>query len=271
MDIRMRQYKTEHYMKQNKIEQIRAYWNARPCNLHHSDAPVGTRKYFDAVEAKRYRVEPHNYAFANFSKWKGAKVLEIGCGIGTDAVNFARGGAFYTGIELSDTSLDIAKKRFEVYGQSGRFIHGNSEHLTDLLEGEQFDLIYSYGVIHHSANPQVIIDQLACHLAPGGEIRVMLYAKHSWKNALIEGGLAQPEAQGGCPQAVTYSTSDVHNAFADFALDIQQTFIFPWQIEPYKKGEFILEPYFESMSDHMFTSLEKVLGWNLLIKGKPIR
>src|ERR1700760_4018684 len=97
---------------QNKrIEQVHDYWNARPCNIRHSTKPVGTKEYFDEVEWRKYFVEPHIPGFAQFSRWKGKKVLEIGCGIGTDTSNFAKAGATVTAVDLSDASLDLAKQR----------------------------------------------------------------------------------------------------------------------------------------------------------------
>ena len=69
-------------MKDNPIDEVRNYWNARPCNIRHSPAPTGTREYFDQVESRKYKVEPHIPDFAEFDKWKGKSVLEIGCGGG---------------------------------------------------------------------------------------------------------------------------------------------------------------------------------------------
>src|SRR3982751_4075386 len=129
---------------------VREYWNSRPCNIRHSPLPVGTREYFDEVEARKYFVEPHIPGFAEFARWRGKKVLEIGCGIGTDTINFARNGADVTGGELPDQSMKVAEQRAEVFGLSGRihFYGGNAEELTRFVPVEPHDLVYSFGVIH---------------------------------------------------------------------------------------------------------------------------
>jgi len=87
------------------LEKIQQYWNNQPCNVLHSKEPVGTERYFEEVSAKRYRAEPHILDFAGFHLWRGKRVLEIGCGIGTDAEQFARHGAEYVGIDISSDSL----------------------------------------------------------------------------------------------------------------------------------------------------------------------
>ena len=142
------------------IEDVKKFWNDRPCNVKHSSKEVGTKEYFDEVERKKFFVESHILKFTDFEKWKNKKILEIGCGIGTAAINFAKNGADYTGIELSEESLNITKKRFEVYGQKGTLLHANAEELSNFLPEQKFDLIYSFGVIHHSPQPEKIVDQI---------------------------------------------------------------------------------------------------------------
>ena len=177
------------------IETVAEYWNRRPCNIRHSTAEVGTRAYFDGVEERKYFVEPHIPDFAEFARWHDKRVLEIGCGLGTDATNFARAGAEYTGVELSEVSLGLARKRFEVFGLNGTFVHANAEQLTDHVHRASFDLVYSFGVIHHTPNPDAVLRQARKVIRPNGEFRLMLYAKDSWKDAMIDAGLDQPEAQ----------------------------------------------------------------------------
>ena len=252
------------------IDQVKDYWNTRPCNLRHSTSPVGTKEYFNEVEARRYANEPHNYTFPDFDRWRGKRVLEIGCGIGTDAVNFARAGAIYTGIDLSAESVKLAKQRFEVFGLNGDIFVANAEELLDVFDPhEKFDLIYSFGVIHHAPRPERVVSHLPNLLAEGGECRVMLYAKNSWKNILIEAEWDQPEAQDNCPQAVTYTKQEARELFKEFNnVHVDQDFIFPWNIEHYVKYEYVKQPWFKSMPDQLFKIMEKSLGWHLMITAK---
>src|SRR5580693_165691 len=134
------------------LSDVQNYWNARPCNIRHSTKPPGTKEYFDEVEHRKYRVEPHIPGFAEFEKWRGKKVLEIGCGIGTDTINFARAGAEVTAVDLSEKSMELARKRAAVFGLEDkiRFCSGNAEQLSSFVPVEPYDLIYSFGVIHHT-------------------------------------------------------------------------------------------------------------------------
>ncbi len=165
------------------IEQVQSYWDRRPCNIRHSTKPPGTREYFDEVERRKYFVEPHIPKFAEFPRWQNKRVLEIGCGIGTDTINFARHGARVTAVDLSEKSLEMARRRAEVYGlaDSIQFLHRSGEALTGVLPAEPYDLVYSFGVIHHTPHPDRVLEQIRNYVCPGGTVKIMVYHRYSWK------------------------------------------------------------------------------------------
>ena len=170
------------------ILDVEQFWNQSPCNIKHSHKEVGSKKFFDEVEKKKYFVEHHIIKFSEFPKWKGKKVLEIGCGLGTVGINFARHGANYTGFELSSTSLDLTKKRFDIYGYQAVFYLGNAEELSRIVPSEIYDLVYSFGVIHHTPRPKKIINEIKKYMNYDSTLKIMLYATNSWKNMMIQAG-----------------------------------------------------------------------------------
>jgi 2-polyprenyl-3-methyl-5-hydroxy-6-metoxy-1,4-benzoquinol methylase len=265
------------------IDSVKQFWNNRPCNIRHSNKPIGTREYFDEVELRKYFVESHIPPFAEFERWRGKKVLEIGCGIGTEAINFARNGAILTVVELSEESLILAKKRFEVYGLKANFILGNAEDLDKLLpKDEKFDLIWSFGVIHHSPHPERILKQCNKFLKNDGDLRMMVYAKLSYKalNLMKETGIwdfsaldtliaSYSEAQTGCPVTYSYTLEAAKRLFSEFdILDIRKAHIFCWDIPKYITYQYEKEHCFKNISDDFFKELESELGWHILIKAK---
>lgn len=257
---------TENKNSCKSIENIKEYWNNRPCNLNHSKLEKGTKEYFDEVESKKHFVEPHILDFADFKNCNNLKILEIGCGIGTAAVNFIRNGARYIGIELSDESLKLTKQRLNVYDLSCELYNLNAEEDLSFLGLETFDLIYSFGVIHHSPNPEKIIENCYKLLKHEGKLKIMLYAENSWKKMLIDREQEQYEAQNGCPLAYTYTNSQVYDLLKNFNnININQTHIFPYKIEEYKNNKYVKENWFQVMPDNMFKILEEKLGWHLCI------
>ena len=95
----------------NILKKVKKYWNKQPCNINHSKKKFLTKDYFEEVKKKKYFVEKHILKFANFKKYKNKNVLEIGCGIGTDAIEFIKNGSNYIGIDFSEKSVEIVKER----------------------------------------------------------------------------------------------------------------------------------------------------------------
>jgi ubiquinone/menaquinone biosynthesis C-methylase UbiE len=271
---------------EKSIADVQQYWNARPCNIRHSTKPVGSKEYFDEVEARKYLVEPHIPAFAEFDRWRGKRVLEVGCGIGTDSINFARAGANLTAVELSSESLRIAAERAEVMGVADRirFVEANAEELTSVLDDEPYDLVYSFGVIHHTPHPERALAEMRALTAPGGTLRLMIYHRRSWKVFWIVAGQGQgrfwktdelvaeySEAQTGCPVTFAYTRGEARELVESSGFKVRDLWVdhvFPYRIEDYVEYRYVKEPYFRWMPDSLFRAFERRFGWHLLVDAE---
>jgi len=271
---------------QATIEEVRQYWDRRPCNIRHSPQPVGTRAYFDEVEARKYFVEPHIPLFAEFERWRGKKVLEIGCGIGTDTVNFARHGAEVTAVDLSANSLEIARQRIGVYGlaERVRFLHGSAEALTSFVPKQTYDLIYSFGVIHHTPHPERVLAEARQYTAAGSTLKIMVYHRWSWKVLWIVLGYGKgqfwrtaeliarnSEAQTGCPVTYTYSRPQARRLVESRGFRVTDLFvdhIFPYRIADYVQYRYVKAWPWSWMPRPMFCWLEKRFGWHLCLTAE---
>jgi len=132
--------------------------------------------------------------------------------------------------------------------------------------------VFTWGVIHHSPRPDRILKQARAYMRPGTTLKVMVYAANSWKNYMIEAGYDQPEAQYGCPIAYTYTENQLMSMIGPGfrMVSVTQDHIFPFQIEPYKRGEYLRQPWFENMPPEIFRVLEQRLGWHLMITAEKL-
>lgn len=270
------------------IEEVQRYWDGRPCNLRHSLSEVGTKQYFDEVEARKYFVEPHIPRFAKFDSWQDRKVLEIGCGIGTDTISFARAGAQVTAVDLSAKSLELARKRADIFGFNNQvqFFQADAENLSAYVRPEPYDLIYSFGVIHHSPHPERIIHQVREHYAqPSSTLKFMVYHRYSWKVFWIlmmygrgafwkldELVASHSEAQSGCPVTFTYSRHNVRRllgrAFRISEMSVDH--IFPYRIEDYVNHRYVKDWHFRIFPPRVFRWLEQRIGWHLCVTAHVV-
>jgi ubiquinone/menaquinone biosynthesis C-methylase UbiE len=162
----------------NLKERVRAFWQANPCGVKFADAEPGSRLFYELVEAHRYTKEWHIPAAADFAGGRGLKVLEIGCGLGTDGAQFAEAGADYTGVDLTEAAVELARRHFELFNLLGTFRTADAENLD--FADESFDLVYSHGVLHHTPETEKAIQEVYRVLRPGGRAVVMLYHRGSY-------------------------------------------------------------------------------------------
>lgn len=266
------------------IQEVAAFWDERPCNIRHGTIPIEEDpfKYSRQVTQRKLRVEPHIRWHLSAWEWEGKRVLDMGCGIGTQTLMLARYGAYVTGIDLSKRSLDIARARraAELIERSPIFLDGNIQD-TDLIAPGSCDMVYSFGVIHHTPDPMACFQNAYRWLKPGGEFRFMVYNRYSWKAFWILatygklqfwkwGDLIQEhsEAQLKCPITRTYtqrSISRIMNSIGFTILDMRVDHIFPYSIPEYVKHRYVKEWYWKILPNWLFRWLEQRIGWHLLV------
>jgi ubiquinone/menaquinone biosynthesis C-methylase UbiE len=159
---------------------VRSYWEADACGTSEEivgDLRENTHEWFTQIEEHRYRVEPFIHSVAQFTRSRGKKILEIGVGAGTDHLQWARAGAETYGVDLTDQAIETTRAHLKIHGLESNLQRIDAEVLP--FEDETFDLVYSWGVIHHSEHPEKIIAEINRVLKPNGRFVGMLYARYS--------------------------------------------------------------------------------------------
>lgn len=184
----------------NLNDKVKTYWEAGPCGTEDDNLKNLTplsKPWFEAIERIRYEKEPMIHEAAQFTRYKGKRVLEVGVGAGTDHLQWARSGADLYGVDLTDAAIETTKKRLALYDLHSNLQRIDAEQLP--FEDSFFDVVYSWGVIHHSEKPQKIVKEIHRILKPSGEVIAMFYSKASvrvWKywvkHALLKGKFQSP-------------------------------------------------------------------------------
>lgn len=260
-------------------EKLRAreQWGQDPCGAEYDrEHELGTREFFDAIERHRYSEYaawmPRLMGFENF---RNARLLEIGCGMGTDLLQFARGGARCIGVDLTPRSVEITRHRFKLYGADGAFMISDGERLP--FRNESFDVVYSNGVLHHTPDTAGAIREVHRVLRPGGVAKVMLYHRNSlnyWFEIVLRRGVLGLEFlrgrsaeeimsrvieftdHGARPLVKVYSRKQTRKLFSGF----REVTI---EVEQLTRAE--LRFLTSLVSESMLDRLRRRIGWNVIV------
>jgi ubiquinone/menaquinone biosynthesis C-methylase UbiE len=157
---------------------VAQFWNTNPCGVHIASYPKYSKEYFEQIENYRYSLEPEIFSFAQFTRFYGKEVLEVGVGAGTDFLQWVRAGARVHGIDLTPEGIRHVKMRLDAYGLQATDLRvADAEALP--YDNDMFDLVYSWGVIHHSPNTTKALDEIIRVTKPGGQCKIMVYNRHS--------------------------------------------------------------------------------------------
>jgi ubiquinone/menaquinone biosynthesis C-methylase UbiE len=260
--------------------QARAQWTGDPCGARYgAKYEFATREFFDEVERNRYReYAPWMPEVMGFNEFKGKRLLEVGCGMGTDLLQFARGGALCTGVDLTPRSVEISSLHFGLYGMQADFALADGEELP--FADESFDVVYSNGVLHHTPDTERAVRELRRVLKPGGVARVMLYHRHSlyyWTEIILHRGILRGHfLRGHSPEEimsryVEYSEHDARPLVKVYSQKEARKLFAPFskvktEVEQMIAQELrFLRPL---VSEGMFRRLRRSAGWNLIITAE---
>lgn len=265
-------------LSNNFKNETRKQWNNDPCGaVTAKDHEPGTPQFFSAVEKYRYEIySPWLKEEIRFDRFNGKYVLEVGGGLGTDHIQFAKAGAKTFDLDLAKGHLKLAKERFSQSNFSGNFIYGDAE-LTP-FKNNSFDAVYSFGVLHHTPDTQKSIEEIFRVLKQGGEAMIMLYYRHSYfywfslffVKGILKGKLfkmnmneimsrfVEYSTSGARPLVKVYTKSEVQKMFNDFSRIETKVRQLTQEDFPFV-GKFIPIPILNFFS--------RFIGWNIFIRA----
>jgi ubiquinone/menaquinone biosynthesis C-methylase UbiE len=157
----------------NLKDSVRDFWNEKSCGEVYAKG-TDARAQLAEQAAERFRLEPIIFEFADFAKGAGKDVLEIGVGMGADHLEWAKAGPrSLTGIDLTPRAIRFTTERLRAWEFDSDLRVADAEALP--FDDEQFDIVYSYGVLHHSPDTPQAIREVRRVLRRGGTARVMIY------------------------------------------------------------------------------------------------
>lgn len=184
-------------------QSVADFWEREACG----------ERYGEQQDRVRYQLEPEILRVAQFDTARGRTVLEIGVGMGADLVRWARAGAEVTGVDLTARAVELSRQRLADEGLAGTVSQADAEHLP--FADDAFDVVWSWGVLHHTPDADGALLEAARVLKPGGRLAVMVYHRRSWlaAGAWVRWGLLRGRPRTTLSEAVAHVESPGTRAY----------------------------------------------------------
>jgi ubiquinone/menaquinone biosynthesis C-methylase UbiE len=246
----------------SSIADVRTYWNQHIHDLEITSHPVGSPGFFADLDQYHFEKLHHLLRLVDFDGYRGKQVLEVGCGAGVDLVRFARGGAIVTGVDLSSSAIELARKNFAIQGLQADLREADGEHLP--FPDNSFDLVFAHGVVQYTANDRQLVDECRRVLKPGATAIVQVYNRISWLNALSKLMKVALEHEDA-PVLKKYSASELRallSGFSDVRI-VEERFPVKSRLHGGWKG-LVFNTLFVGTFNALPRSLVRRFGWHLL-------
>jgi ubiquinone/menaquinone biosynthesis C-methylase UbiE len=261
-------------------QHAREQWSQDPCGAKYgAKYEFATREFFDEVERHRYQeYAPWMPEVMGFDRFPGKRLLEVGCGMGTDLLQFARGGSLCTGVDLTPRSLEVSSLHFGLYDMRADFVLGDGERLP--FADESFDVVYSNGVLHHTPETGRAVRELHRVLRPGGLAKVMLYHRNSlyyWTEIILHRGVLRGHFLRG------HSPKEIMSRYVEYSEHEARPLVKVYSrrqacalFEPFTEVETEVEQMIRQelrlfrplISEKAFRRLRRSAGWNVIITAR---
>jgi SAM-dependent methyltransferase len=241
---------------------VRDYWNRHIHDLEITAHPVGSPGFFADLDQYHFEKLHHLLKLVDFDGYRGRRVLEVGCGAGTDLARFAKGGAVVSGVDLSSSAIALARQNFAQQGLQADLREADGEHLP--FADDAFDLVYAHGVVQYTSGPQALVDECRRVLRPGGDAIFQVYNRVSWLNALSK-LMKVPLEHEDAPVLGKYSAAEFRALLKEFrdVRVVEERFPVKSRLHGGWKG-LVFNTFFVGAFNALPRSLVRRFGWHLL-------
>jgi SAM-dependent methyltransferase len=241
---------------------VRQYWETHIHDLDITRHPPGTAGFFADLEQYHFEKLHHLPRLIPFDRYSGRRVLDVGCGAGTDLVRFARGGAIVTGVDLAASSIALSRQNFALEGLHASLLVADGEQLP--FSAHSFDLVYAHGVVQYTTDAAALVAECRRVLRPGGSAIFQVYNRVSWLSALSRVTKMDLE-HVDAPEYHTYSIGEFRNLVKQFrrVTIVPERFPVKTRLHGGLKGA-LFNTCFVGLFNAMPRRLVRRFGWHLL-------